>query len=295
MKRTDYLLRGLIPSCNARVVLTETTATAEAGILTHNTDPVASHLFGRALTVAALTSPLLEGEEKYSLRWQYEGKIGTILCESDAHSHIRGLCSNSSLIDAESPEDLYGPAGLITVMKSENGAILNSGQAEAGLLDISGDIAFFFSTSDQIETEIKTVIGFTSSPESPVAISAGFMIQAMPECDLRQFDQIRKRMLKETFSDILSSTALSEEAKLKKIIRFITDGEDEFELFFADTPTFTCSCSRERMKAAVKLLKKEELDEVYKSNNKPEITCRFCKKTYSFSKDELAGTKDEPK
>lgn len=284
----DYLIRGTIDDVDVRFMLVDTSNTVETGIKIHDTDPVASFVFARALTVAALAVPLLEAEEKYSLRWQYEGAIGTILADATASAHIRGIPSNGSLMDAEDPSALYGEEGVISVMKSSEGKILNSGQAPAGLLDVVGDIAFFFSTSDQIETEIKAVVGFNADPESPVAISAGFMIQALPDCDLVEFDKLRTRMRDDDFNSILASKSIAEEVKLKQIIKYLTGGEgDSIKFQFSDQPIYQCFCDVDKMKSAVKTLPQNEIDEIFAENKKPEIQCHFCKTRYAFSKEEL--------
>jgi molecular chaperone Hsp33 len=284
----DYLIRGMIDDSNVRFMLADTSNTVEAGIKTHDTDPVASFVFARSLTVAALMAPLLEGSEKYSLRWQYDGVIGTVLADVDATCHLRGIPSAACLMDVEDVPALYGENGVISVMKSSDGKILNSGQAPAGMLDVVDDIAFFFSTSDQIETEIKAVVGFNPDPVHPVAISAGFMMQALPDCDLLEFDKMRSRMRTDDFSAILSSKSIAEEVKLKQIIKSLTDGEsDSCEFKFAEQPIFQCSCDVEKMKTALKTLPQNELDEIFSNNEKPEIKCHFCLRKYSFTRDEL--------
>jgi molecular chaperone Hsp33 len=284
----DYLIRGMIDDLNVRFMLADTSNTVETGIKIHDTDPVASFVFARSLTVAALTAPLLEENEKYSLRWQYDGIIGTVLADVDANCHLRGIPSGACLMDAEDVIALYGENGVISVMKSSDGRILNSGQAPAGMLDVVDDIAFFFSTSDQIETEIKAVVGFNADPTHPVALSSGFMIQALPDCDLLEFDKMRLRMRSDDFSAVLSSKSIAEEVKLKQIIKSLTDGEIDSPKFeFANQPIFQCSCDVEKMKTALKTLPQNELNEIFAKNEKPEIKCHFCLRTYSFTNDEL--------
>lgn len=284
----DYLIRGTIDKLNVRFMLADTSNTVEMCIKLHDTDPVASFVFARCLTVAALTVPLLEEEEKYSLRWRYDGAISTILADADASCHLRGIPSAGCLMEAKDVKALYGEEGVISVMKSENGKILNSGQAPAAMLDVVDDIAFFFSTSDQIETEIKALVGFNADPESPVAISAGFMIQALPGCDLLEFDKLRRRMREDDFNSILASESIAEEVKLKQIVKCVTgDGNASFDFQFSDQPRYKCSCDVEKMKTAIKTLPQNEIDEIFAKNAKPEIKCHFCNKKYSFTREEL--------
>ena len=71
MNETDFLIRGLLKKENFRFSFADTTCTVTKGVKIHDTDPVASKIFAEALTSAALLSPLLDGAEKYSIRWDY--------------------------------------------------------------------------------------------------------------------------------------------------------------------------------------------------------------------------------
>jgi molecular chaperone Hsp33 len=286
-KSVDYLIRGTFKNLDARFALVCSTGVVDAGVKIHETEPVAAFVFGRALTVAALTIPLLEGREKYSLRWSYDGAIGSIVAEATASGDVRGIPGNSDLSGVDTEAALYGEKGVISIMKSADSKVLNSGQAPAGLLDIADDVAFFLSTSDQIETAMKSLLAFNADPENPVGLAVGFMLQALPGCDLKKFDVLREKMNDSKFNDILGSPTLAEENKLRHLTTFLTSSSEAMEFQFGATPRYHCSCGNEKMKMAVKTLRKKELNEIFAENGKPTVTCHFCRKKYAFTKEEL--------
>ena len=309
-KNSDILIRGLIKELNIRFSFIETTETVTKAILLHDTDPVSSFLYGRALTTAGLISPLLNGEEKYSLSWAYNGLLSSIITDVNAKCHLRGITKTPHLIEQISDEeDIFGTDGEISLIKSENGKILNSGMIDAGLLDISDDIALFFCISDQIETEIITQIKFTPDIKSPVAISAGFMLQAMPDCDLMQFETFRNKIKTIDFAELLTT----KEPLLNELTRpdgrsiNPTCGDKKAEILlehiFSDkvndykhlkeelnisykieeSPTYKCSCSYEKMKMTLNVLEKDDLKQLLKEQKSIKIKCEYCTKSYEFT------------
>ncbi|QSH40126.1 Hsp33 family molecular chaperone HslO [Lentisphaerota bacterium ZTH] len=295
MSVQDFLIRGLLKKENIRFVYVNATQTVATGVKLHDTDPVAAIIFGRALTTTALLSPLLEADEKYSIRWEYSGMLGGIITDTNAAGDVRGFIRQPHLMDkAESEDDIFGKGdGRITVIKSADGKILNSGETRATLADPANDLAFFFSISDQIETEIVVAELFKPEPEDPVKIFSGLMIQAMPDCDLELFADYRKRINDKAFRKILVDYEMPVEKKLWTLLAYMaghnsTESEQENAFYeFGASPGFRCSCTRLKMKEAMQVLDKDDLLKLYEENPDPGIVCQFCRKHYHFKKDEL--------
>ncbi len=294
----DFLVRGSINNLDIRFAFADTTKTTSDGIILHDTDPASSHYFGRALTSAILISPLLEGEEKYSLTWAYQGAMNSIVVDVLSNAQVRGITKTPHLTELASEEkDIYGDEGKISLIKSENGKILNSGVTEAGLLDVSDDIAMFFCISDQIETEIETAISFVPNIEKPVDIATGIMLQAMPNCNLLEFEKIRKKIKEPKFKELLLNKNLPTEKKTWKVFEYIlNDGNSSFaelendndiSYTFSHTPQYKCPCSYDKFKASLYTLGKPELEEIFKTQPSLNIKCEFCTKNYTFAKSDL--------
>jgi molecular chaperone Hsp33 len=269
------------------------------GIKTHDTDPIASYTFGRALTVGTLLVPLLQKNEKYSLKWDYEKKFASQYVDVDFNGCLRGIPMEphiASKINNYDQDALYGESGSLAITKSTEGKILNSGMVEAAFMDVVDDAGFFFSVSDQIETEISVAIDFIPDPNEPVKVAAGFLLQAMPGCDLNQFEQVRNQMKTQVFYHVLQSQKMQKEKQLWKILEILLkdqqmkhreSGCSDITYEISDIPCYKCACSYEKMKQAVKVLGKEELENMFSENDKPKIRCKFCNKEYEFTRREL--------
>lgn len=295
MNETDFLIRGLLKKENFRFSFTDSTFTVTNGIKIHDTDPVASKIFAEALTSAALLSPLLETSEKYSIRWEYpQGKLQGILADVNADNDVRGLIKQAHLMDTvQGEDDIYGKEdGSISIIKSQDGKILNSGKTRAALANPAADAAFFFSVSDQLETEIIVAVSFNADPLKPVKRCCGLMLQAMPDCDLNLFETYRKRINSTEFRELLLRE-MPIEKQLWSLLAYAAgqksgSNSDKISYTFAASPGFRCSCSQSKMKQALQVLGKAELKKMFEqANTSPEITCQFCRKRYSFKKEEV--------
>lgn len=285
---TDSILRGSFKDIHVRFVLTKTTETVTTGIFTHNTDPISSHIFGSAITCAALLSSLLTKDERYSVQWSYEGLIGGVVVDVNADAHVRGIPKNTSLMNAVSKEELYGERGHISIIKSVEGKILNSGTSETSMLNVTDDVSFHFSTSDQIETEMVTALNFNANPENPVEIASGFMMQALPDCDLEMFEKMRDAIKEDVFIEIITQQG-NDEKTLHQVLKYVYEKTDKtcpedirkaafYE--FGNSPIYQCTCSKEKMQKALRTVNPNELKKLLAKPEGIKLKCDFCHTEY---------------
>jgi molecular chaperone Hsp33 len=299
MNRTDFLLRGILKREKFRFAFADISCTLTDGIKIHDTDPVASGVLAEALASATLLSPLLEGNERYSVRWEYpDGLVKGLLADVNAQGAVRGLIKEPYIMDkTETPDgdDIYGKEdGYISIVKSVNGKILNSGRTRAALASPAADTGFFFSVSDQLETEIVVATSFNADTLKPVKRCCGMLLQAMPDCNLKELETYRKRMNTPEFKELLLQE-MPLEKQLWTLLSYIAGRKNTSEIQanityeFAPSPEFKCSCSQEKMREAMKTLGKAELKKIFaESNETPQITCQFCHKKYRFQKADFA-------
>lgn len=293
MEKSDYVLRGLIKDLNIRFMLTESTCTVSSSIAVHDTDPVSTIIFGQALTVGALCSAMLNEGERYNLRWNYNGLLRQLIVDVGSDARLRGIPSESHLMEkAKSEMDIFGESdGKVAVIKSCDGRILNSGTAVAGLLDPVDDMGFFFSSSDQIETEIECLVSLSNDLANPVDCAAGMMLQAMPGCDLESFGDIRGVLHSEQIRQLLKETMPSEK-KLWKLLECLTgmklpEESSRVTYTFGATPEYHCTCNQEKLRLAMLTLGREELKKIFDSDETPLIKCEFCNHTYRFTREDF--------
>ncbi len=282
----DFLLRGSAKEPAIRFAFAGTTQLCNDGIIAHDCNPVSGAAFVEALSATALLAVLLEGNEKYSVKMDYTGEVGTILCDVNAAGYTRGLISNTS-VQMDAPlDDIFGvDDAKVTIIKFEDGKVLNSGSTMCGMGSPADDMALFFSISDQIESEICTTCQFRPDPEHPVAYAKAFMLQAMPGCDLNIFSEIRERIHQPSFKKIMAQEELPFELLIKKLLKELDLNDLSYTL--SETPQFKCSCSRESMKRALLTLGKMELEKLFATEHEAKLRCQYCNKSYSFDAEEF--------
>ena len=296
MSNTDFLIRGVINSCAVRFVYTEVPESLKEGIKIQDTDPVSSHLLGEALVNSVMISTLLNGTERYSLNWQYPGLIKSILADVNSRATVRVVMKEPYLMTkAENEAELYGSGdGQLSMVKFDGPQTLSSGFSKAPLHNIDGDTSFYFSTSDQIETETVSVIGLKADVDNPVSQASGMLLQALPDCDLELFAEMRDRLVSKGVKELFKQE-LPLEKKLRMILQQVTGMDSETLSFGVNTvyefgegtPCYKCSCSRERMLQALHSLSEAELEEIFSAVDMPRVKCEFCKKNYYFTADDF--------
>lgn len=284
---SDILIRGLFRQPAVRFALTQTTDLVAEGIRRHDCDPVAGAVFAEALTTTAMLSVLLDENEKYSLRLGYTGEVGTILTDVNSRGDVRGLIHNPHLAEFQGDLDrIFGTAEApVSLLRTENGQMRNSGLVQCGLASPAADTAMFFSISDQIETEIVTAQEFRADPVRPVAAAGGFLLQAMPDCDLAAFDTMRQKMNTPEFRRRLLDSTPPFEHQVRDLLAQLGGSEPSYSA--AGVPGFRCHCSRDSMARALLTLGDAELQKLFDENPHPSVRCQFCRQQYFFRRDDL--------
>jgi molecular chaperone Hsp33 len=284
---SDQLFKGHFKGLNIACSCAATTQAVNEIVIRHNCDPAAAHILGRALTGALMSAAILPEKNRLNVCWKYKGVLRTIVADAGADGTVRAFISPTQLGGAEELNGLYGDLGDLQAVVSKDGKVLNSGTAPVSLHDVVKDLAFYHCVSDQVETGMAAMIGFNPDPENPINICQGWMIQALPDCDLERFERIRQRMDHPAFRDLLSQTAEPEKAAA-----VLTADEPGFEGFHMETcnePRFVCSCSKEKMSAVVRTLPIPERMEIVKKKEPLTIQCQFCNERYTLSIDDCVA------
>lgn len=283
----DFLIRGVAGCAKLRFALCRSTNAVFQAVVYHDADPVAAELIGDAVTGAALSSVLLGEGEKLSIRWEYPGAAGITLADVNFAGDIRCCPGNPHLLgEVKSRADLFGVGdGNIAVTRSSDGRILNSGQSAAPLADLSLDLAFFYSVSDQVESGIKSIVELSPDPVKPVKTAGGLLIQALPDCDLEEFEEVRRRLESAELEEVLSRDVLGVDVWVREVLEALLKadfGDSEISYSYGADIGLRCSCSEEKMASALKLLSPEELEAAWSGRDELTVQCQFCGRRYTL-------------
>lgn len=285
----DFLCRGTLPELETRFCVMSCVDACNDAVLAHNLEPVAAHLLCRAVGAGVLISPLLSEEEHFTVRWEYVGKVKALLADVDADANIRALISPGQIGQVDSLEALFGDAGTISIVRAHGptGRIVSSSTGEAPLHDVVEDLGHLFAVSDQIETAMAVLVQFAPDPSRPVRQCYGVLLQALPDCDLEQFDALRRRLQSPEVRTLLENGEQDGDFA-NALLRALTRGlECQWTLHAGSAPAFRCRCSQESSVDMLRTLPAAERAEIRQRNDVLRVRCHFCSKSYEINPDEI--------
>lgn len=272
---------------SVRVFAAVTTDLVNEAFRIHRTFPTATAALGRTLTAAAIMGTHLKNDtDSVTIQFCSDGPIGNIIAVTDNQSRVRGYVTNPYL---QMP---LNEKGKLDVSKAVGKGYLNiirdlslkepyAGQVPITSGEIAEDITYYYAKSEQVPTAMG--LGVLVNTDHSVLCSGGFMIQLMPEATEETAIQLEKIL-----ADLPPVTQMISDGMTAEDIFFrVTDGFDMIMENKTITPKYECKCSHERMEKALISIGREELTAIIEEQGEAELTCQFCDRKYTFSKDEL--------
>jgi molecular chaperone Hsp33 len=284
----DTVLRATAEDGAIRAVAVVSTRTVEDARIRHATSATATAALGRSLTAAALLSAGLKEDQSVTLRVLGDGPIGGVIAQADAEGHVRGYALHPQ---ADLPHTdgrkldvggLVGRRGMLHVTRDLGLRTPYHGSAPLVSGEIAEDLAFYFTTSEQIPSVV--ALGVLVAPDLSVLAAGGLCIQALPQSRPETVDALQARA-----------------RRLPPITQMMSAGQTVEEILAASlgdlhphigttTPlAFYCRCSRERVESVLLMLGAEELETLLAQEGRAEVTCRFCGDRYVLNDDEVRG------
>ncbi len=254
----------------------------------HKTSAVTTAALGRTLTAAAMMGVMLKNtEDTVTLRIEGGGPAGRVTAVADGRGNVRGMIDNPVVEIPLKPNgklDVSGALGVngqLSVARSSFGGEPYVGCVPLVSGEVAEDVTSYYAMSEQVPTAC--ALGVLVNPDLTVKVAGGFLLQLLPFCPNDVVDKIEKNI-----QNLPQVTEMMQDGDVKSMIDRVLDG---FEYDIVDTyePEYRCTCSRERVVAAVATLPKEDREDLANEQGLVEVTCDFCGTTYSFSEAELTA------
>ncbi len=281
----DQLWLGTMLEGKVRWVLASTTHTVEEARSRHGMTPVAVAALGRTMTGALLLASTLKGEGNVTVRFLGDGPLGGVIAVANAAGEVRGyvqepLCDLP--LNSAGKLDVGGAVGagnLIVDRSMENGEIY-TGTVPIETGEIGDDLVHYLLQSEQIPSAMS--LGVLVEKDYHVESSAGLLIQLLPGAGEEEIERI-EALLKNLSGGI--SRLAQEHQDLENLLPELMQNED-YQVLDKRSVTFKCTCSKERLTDTLKLLDKQEINDLME-DGKAEMVCHFCNEHYQFSREEL--------
>jgi len=264
-----------------------TTNLAEEARKIHGCLPTAAAALGRMLTAASMMGAMLK-EENQSVTIQVNGKgpAGPIVVVADSKARVRGYIADPQAelpLNAKGKLDvggIVGRNGNLTVVKDLGLKEPYIGQVPLVSGEIAEDLTLYFARSEQVPSAV--ALGVLIETDGSVKAAGGFIIQLLPDAGDEVIDLVEKNLAEVKSVTELIKNGETPEELLKLLLK-------DFKLkFTSKMPTsYFCGCNRERLERVIISLGRQEVEDILREKNELELTCNFCNKKYTFSKEEV--------
>lgn len=283
---SNTLLRAIARDAGIQISAAVTTGLVERARQIHNTTPVATAALGRTLTATAIMGSQLKVDDgSVTVQVKGNGPLGAIVCVGDADGYVRGYLQNPSADLPLRPDGKLAVGagvgrGYLMVIKDIGLKDPITGTVALVNGEIAEDLTRYFAESEQIPSAC--ALGVLVDTDCTVKCAGGWLVQLMPGVKDADIDRLETNLAKLE----PMTTMLDKGMSLEEIVQAVLDG---FAVDFLQTDEigYRCACSREKVERALISMGKTELGKMADEQENSEVTCQFCDKIYTFSREEL--------
>ena len=283
----DKIIRCITSDGAVMVSAIDSTDIAYKASVIHQTSPVASAALGRLLSAASMMGAQLKSTKStINIRFEGDGELGAFMAVADSDGNVKGFVTNPACTTTHYDNGKLNVAaavgaGVVSVMKDFGEGEPYIGKIPIVSGEIAEDITNYYATSEQIPTVC--ALGVLIDKESEqVLLSGGLLIQLLPGADDSTIDKIEANVGKlDSVTTMLAKGMSALDMCKAALDGFEVEVLDEFAI------KYVCGCSKEKIRALIAAMPKEEIEAMISENHGAEADCRFCRKHYSFSEEEL--------
>lgn len=283
----DYLVKSLIDHGMFRAYVVDATDTVAEAQRRHDTWSTATAALGRTLIgTLLLSTSLLKGKEKLTVKVNGHGPVGAIVADGNADGTVKGYLQypHTSLpLNTKHKLDVkkaVGTAGMLTVTKDQGLGQPYTGQVPLVSGELGEDFTYYLAKSEQIPSAVG--VSVFVEPDNTVKVAGGFMIQVMPGASDEAISRLEQRLKSMPMVSELLLAGQTPEDILKLLFT-----DEDVQILQKMPVAFKCDCSKDRFAKALASVSKDAIKEMIEQDHGDEAVCHFCGEKYQFSEDDL--------
>jgi molecular chaperone Hsp33 len=297
MDNTDVIARCVAASGAARVVVVIATEFAREAARRHGARGAAALAMGRAGAAGLLLATLTKGAERVTLQILGNGPLGALTVDSSSEGTARVFVGNPRFTTLANPGprprlgDAVGTEGMVSVIRDLGMRDTFNGRTPLVDGEIDSDVERYLGDSEQIDSTLGCEVFLTG--DGDIQFAAGLLVQTLPgglgtELVAATRARLRSGEVAETLSRRLAQQGAGEITT--DLVAAAALGDDFVSLvqLGPSRPVrFHCPCSWERAASTLALLGEHELVSMIEEDGHGQVTCEFCRTSYSFTDENL--------
>lgn len=283
----DYLVKSLIDGGMFRAYVVDATETVAEAQQRHDTWSAATAALGRTLIgTMLLSTSLLKGDEKLTVKVNGHGPVGAIVVDGNANGTVKGYLQypHTSLpLNEKHKIDVkkaVGVNGMLTVTKDQGLGQPYTGQVPLVSGELGEDFTYYLAKSEQIPSAVG--VSVFVQPNNTVKVAGGFLIQVMPGASDEATARLEQRIKEMPMVSELLLAGQTPEEILALLFK-----EEKIKIVQRMPVGFKCDCSKDRFAQSLASIQPAALQEMIDEDHGAEAVCHFCGTKYQFSEDDL--------
>lgn len=268
------------------IICAETTDLVEDARKIHDLSPVATATLGRVLTMGAIMSTRIKGEDSVTIQIKGNGPIGNVTCVFDGEQNLKGYVGNPTLdlpLKQNGKLDVgmaVGKEGFLYVIRDMGLKEPYIGVTPLVSGEIAEDFTKYFAESEQTPSAI--ALGVLVDKDG-VKKAGGYFLTLMPDAtedDIKKIEEALK-----TIDPV--TTMLDNNMSLQQIAEKLTNDDNLMVMVGNIEPKYNCNCSKEKFVNNLKKLGEDDINHLFEEQDTIESVCQFCNKKYQFKKEDI--------
>jgi len=271
MSGGDALRRFMFEGFPVRGEIVRMDESWRAALARQDYPPAVRAVLGEAMAAVVLLASTLKFDGSLTLQIQGEGDLHLLVAQCGSNLAVRGLAKWKGEDPRGTLAELTGGGRLaITIERNKEGERYQ-GIVLADSDTLAGCLETYFAQSEQLPTRIWLAADGHSA--------AGMLLQQLPGSAASGEDADgwqRAGILADTVSadELLGLDALE---LLRRLFH-----EEDLRLADRREVVFRCSCTRQRVESALRLLGRAELSDLLSAEGRIEVRCEFCNQGYAL-------------
>lgn len=271
-KPTDSLSRFLFEHLPLRGEIVRLDDVWQHVIDRHDYPPILRDMMGELCAAAVLLAATLKLDGSMVLQVHGKGAVKLLVVECSGDLELRATAKWEGDLTQGRLQDLVGDGRFVITLDPKDG-----GQAYQGIVPLEGDsiadiLQGYMTRSEQLETRLWLAADGTSA--------GGMLLQKLPEQGETDDEDAWGRATK--LADTLKPEELLDLPAAELVHRLYH--EEDIRMFEAQPVVFRCTCSRENVANMLRMIGREEVDEILAEREEIEVHCEFCNERYVFDK-----------
>ncbi len=270
MKNTrDTLQKFLFELAPVRGEIVHLDQTWQSVLDRHDYPKLLRDLMGELCAAAVLLAATLKLQGSLVLQIHGKGAVKLLVVECTGNLELRATAKWEGEISSGTLRELVGDGRFVITLDPKDGS-----QAYQGIVELEGEsvadiLQNYMTRSEQLDTRL-----WLAADEQR---ATGMLLQKLPEQkghDADTWDRATQLANTVKPEELLSLPATELIHRLYH--------EEDIRLFDAQGVVFNCSCSRDNVARMLKMLGRQEVDEILAERGDVEVFCEFCNEQYIF-------------